>query len=93
MKFYLVKETSVATSENRNFAGQIAINYYGVGSISIGCYGTHAEATHAVQELSQYMIEEYGYSRKCDAVRNWVYKNPENSKYWKSSTEIVEIEI
>lgn len=93
MKIYLVKETSVATSENRNFAGQTVINYYGVGNKSIGCYGTHAEATHTVQKLSPYMIKEYGYSRKCDAVRNWSYKNPENSKFWKSSSEIVEIEI
>ena len=93
MKIYLVKVTSVATAENSNFKGQESITYRGIGDRELAYYGSHAEATNGVQELNQYMIETYGYSRLCDAKRNWSYKNPENSKYWKSTAEIEEIDI
>ena len=88
---YLVKVTSIATSENPNFAGQESITYHGIGDRTIAHIGSHAEAIHEVSELNQYMIETFGYLRECDAKRNWSYKNPENSKYWKSTAEIVDV--
>jgi hypothetical protein len=93
MKVYLVMVTSIATKENTNFKGQESITYHGVGDRLIAHYGSHAVATHDVQKLDLYMVEKYGYTRKCDVKRNWSYKNPENSKYWKSIAEIVEIDI
>lgn len=93
MKVYLVKETSIATEENQNFKGQESITYHGLGDRVIAHYGTHAEAIHDLHELNQYMILTFGYSRLCDAKRNWSYKNPGNSKYWKSKAEIVEFEV
>lgn len=90
MKRYLVKETSVATENNKNFRGQTQVNYYGKGDRSI--------AAIYIQEPSMvsnrnYLVREYGYKRKCDAERNWTYKNPLNSEYWKSTVEIIEIEV
>ncbi len=82
MKRYLVKQISVATKENPNFAGKISTSFHGKdGEFEIG--DTH----------SGHLVREYGYKRRGDAKRNWTYKNPENSKYWKSTVEIVEVEI
>ena len=46
-----------------------------------------------VKNLDAYMIKEYGYSRRSDAVRSWNYKNPENSPYWSCAAEIVEVDV
>ena len=93
MKRYIIKETSVATPENQNFAGQTAIYYIGKGGSWLGKEGSYAEASHSVEPLKDWLLEEYGYSRKCDAARNWSYKNPENTKWWSSTAEILEFEV
>lgn len=81
MKRYLVKQVSVATEENPNFAGETHVSFHGNhGIFDINAY-------------SEYLVKEYGYKRRCDAKRNWTYKNPENSRFWKSTVEIVEVEI
>ena len=85
MIFYLVKEVSTATAENKSFAGQKHTGIYGKGDKLLAYDGD----PWLNRKLDSYHIKEYGYTRKCDAVRNWTYKNPENSKYWKSAVEIV----
>ena len=91
MAIYLVKHTSIATDENSNFAGKVAITYNGIGDRILACYGSYFEATHNTRELTPYMVETFGYLRECDAKRNWTYKNPENTKWWKSTVEIVDV--
>ena len=91
MKKYLVKEVSVATEQNPNFKGTYVVSYFGKGEKMVshegtGCYWDKFE-------LHPYMIEEYGYNRPQDAKRNWIFKNPENTKYWTSEVEVVEFEI
>lgn len=93
MKKYIVKETSYATEANDNFKGQIGIYYFGKGSATIAIEGSHAEATYTTMKLDNHRIKEYGYNRLCDAKKSYVYKHPENTKYWESSVEIVEVEI
>lgn len=88
---YLVKEISTATAENPNFAGQTSIYYFGKGERILAKEGTHG--TDYNFNHIDWMINEYGYSRLCDAKRAYAYKNPENSKFWTSTVEIVEIEI
>ena len=90
---YLVKETSVATKENRNFAGQELIGYFGKGDKMLAYFGSHAKATHTEMDFDIPMIIEYGYKRKCDAARCWTYKNPDRSEFWDSEVEIVEMEV
>ena len=93
MKYYIIKCTSVATENNFNFRGETDITFFGKGQRELAHLGTHAESTGSKRELSDYMVREYGYSRKCDAVRSWIYNNPENSEFWKFKCEIVEVEI
>ena len=93
MKVYLVKTVSMATENNPTFSGMEYISYSGKGEKTIATWGSAAEAMHSTKEMTRYDALEYGYKRKCDAVRSWMYKNPENSEYWKSVTSIEEMEI
>lgn len=87
---YIVKLTSVATPENESFAGETCVYYYGKGGITLGVEGDHA--VWSKMPLWEGGIRLHGYDRLCDAKRNWSYKNPENTKYWKSTAEIMEVE-
>ena len=93
MKKYIVKHTSKATKENANFYGQEAIGYYGKDQYLIGYYGDHAKAVFMEQEMTDWAIKEHGYNRRCDAERSYIYRYPENTKYWQSTVEIVEYDI
>ena len=92
-KYFLVKTISKATADNSNFAGTESISYYGKNQKLLGHIGSYAEASYTAMDLKEYLIKEYGYTRECDAKRSWCYKNPENSKYWTSTCEVVEFEI
>lgn len=87
-KKYLVKSTSTATDENPNFKGEVHVYYYGKGDTLCG-----ASEITGLFPLCSYMIEEYGYSRACDAKRCWSFNNPQNDKFWKTEVEIVELGI
>ena len=95
MKKYLIKTVAMATAENPTFAGQVHVLWYGVNqsllgsSVDLGM----VKKVNDPSELPKFLIEEYGYSRKCDAARSWILNNPENSKFWTETTEIVEVEI
>ena len=93
MKKYLVKTTSVATDENPNFAGQVQICYYGKQERVLGMAGSHAKATHMESPLNLYLAREYGYNRKDHAKRAWSYRNPENTKYWTTEVDVIEVEV
>lgn len=93
MKRYVVMSVSKATESNLNFAGQVLISLHGKHDAEIGNLGSHAEATYMVREPSVYMLTEYGYSRKCDAVRSYMYKHPQNDKNWTTEVSILEIDV
>lgn len=93
MKRYIVRTTGKATESNQSFRGQTAIYYYGKGNRCIGACGSHPKALHTEQAIRPYEVNEYGYTRKCDAVRSWIYKNPQNDEHWQTTVDIVEIEI
>lgn len=87
---YLVKQTSIATQSNPNFAGEMSITYYGKGEKMVKREGTHIPCENF--DRTDYMLNEYGYNRLCDAKRAYAYKHPDNTEYWTSTVEIVEIE-
>ena len=92
MKRYLVKETSTATEQNLNFAGKTCTSWVGKNQQLIR-HEAPVGYDLASFDRTCYMAKDYGYKRRCDAMRSWVYKNPENTKYWHSTVEIVEVEI
>ena len=93
MKRFLVKIISKAAEINPNFAGTEVISYYGKNQKLLGHTGSYAGASHTTMDLKEYLIKEYGYTRECDAKRSWWYKNPETSKNWTSTCEVVECDI
>ena len=93
MKKYIVNVTGNATQDYPNFAAQEFVAYHGKNQKLLGYEGGYVKALHMVKKLNVYMIKEYGYSRRCDAVRSWIYKNPENSPYWSTTAEIVEVNV
>ena len=89
MKKYIIKSVCTATAENKNFAGEVHTYWHGKEDTLLG-----ADAGTSLQiKLYDHMIGWYGYSRKCDAERNWSYRNPQNDKNWTTEVEIVEVEI
>lgn len=92
MKKYVVKETSIATNDNPNFAGDVIVTLSGKWQKTISHKST-GKSKDCDFDLGEYGIKEYGYDRECDAKKSWVYKNPENTKYWTSTVEIVCVEI
>lgn len=95
MKKYIVKEDSVATAENKNFAGETQIAYFGKEDTCLGAEGTHIDRYCPTSQtgLNMYMVKEYGYDTEAQARRNWTYRNPENSKWWKSTVSIIAVEV
>lgn len=83
---YIIKITSVATPENPSFAGKTCTYFYGKGGVTLG-----ADDEWNKMPLWENGVRLHGYDRLCDAKRNWSYKNPENTKYWKSTAEIMEV--
>lgn len=88
MKYYIVKETSVATS-----AMAVPNVVYNPGDIVTGYTGKGDKILSINEEPNECMIRWYGYKRRQDAMRNWTYNNSENNKYWNSTVEIVECDI
>ena len=89
MKKYIVKSVSTATEENQSFKGEVHVYYHGKGDELIGTEGVEM----LKRDLTNWSIKKYGYDRLCDARRCYSYKYPENTKYWRTSVEIVEVEI
>lgn len=96
MKKYIIKTISTATENNKSYAGKTATYYHGKGQSLLGTDNDNIWFSWNVKnpsELPKYLVEEHGYNRKCDAARSWILNNPENSEFWTSTTEIVEVEI
>ena len=86
---YLVKTVSTATPENPTHAGSVVTDYYGKAEELLfsdyrGC---------RYNNLTPALVKEYGYKRECDARRAYSYTHPENTDYWRTTVEIVKVEI
>ena len=93
MTKYLVKTTMVATPENVNFADEnIHIYYHGKDQKMVACEG-NPWINAPTLDRAGYFIHEYGYDRKCDAIRSWCYKHPQNDEHWTSTVGIIRVEV
>lgn len=92
---YFVKITSVATEANPSFAGETHTYLYGKEETLIETRGSKSLQV----EFSPYIAREYGYRRKCDAVRGLKHHHRLNQwaekefPYWESVAEVVEINL
>ena len=76
---YLVKVTYKAKENNPNFAGKTEVYYFGKDGHALGY----------VPPL--WFIGRYGYTRKCDALKNFHFKSADDEIYWYKNVEVVEM--
>ncbi len=92
---YFIKITSMATEANKNFAGETHTYLYGKEEALIETQGNKSLQV----SFSPYIAREYGYGRKCDAVRSMKRHQQLNQwaekefPYWSSTVEVVEINV
>ena len=89
---YFVKIVSRAKESNPSFAGDVSVSIYGKDQKLLAMMGNHAEKIHMMQDFNPWYAKDYGYKRKCDARRNWLFKNAGNEKYWDEEASIVWID-
>jgi hypothetical protein len=95
MKKYLVKTTSIATEENDlTLRAQMSLHGRRQKRIPI-IIPDDDDLTGLVSDCwyLQWMIEKYGFNRPSDAKRSYAYRNPENTKYWTSTVQILEVDV
>lgn len=90
--YWFVKSVSTATTENKNFAGEVHTYIFGKEEFRLfedvpgGFY--NCDLTDC-----PYCIVEHGYKRFCDAKRSYSYKNPQNDDSWRTTVKIVSLDV
>ena len=101
---FMIKSVSISTEKNKHGEGIKIVQYYGKDQELIGCHteddrypypnwyiGVMNSAKEDFYKNVLLSKKDSLYTRKCDATRSWIYKNPENTEYWQSTVEIIEI--
>ena len=91
MKRYLIKSISTATADNMSYSGEVHTYIHGKDG-----YLLKAETRDPFVDrdlMTPYFVREHGYSRECDARRAYSYTHPENTEYWRSTSEIIHVQI
>jgi hypothetical protein len=91
MKRYLVKTVSTATANNQSYSGETHTYIHGKDEYLL--MADTRDKFVARDLMTPYFVRQYGYKRECDAKRSYSYKNPENTEYWRSTAEIITVEI
>jgi hypothetical protein len=90
--YWFVKSVSTATPENPSFAGKLHTYIFGKEEYTLfedvpgGFY--NVDLTNCPG-----CIVEYGYKRFSDAKRSYHYKNPQNDWAWRTTVEIVSLDV
>lgn len=89
-RFYLVKTVATATEENVNFKNHVVVCIHGKADETL--YMKNSRYCD-FDLVSPYYVKKFGYKRECDAKRNFSYNNPEHSKWWEETSEIITADI
>ena len=90
-RFYLVKSVSTATADNMSYYGET--HTYIKGKDEYLLFADTKDKFVARYLLTPYFVRQYGYTRKCDAKRAYSFTHPENTEYWKTTAEIITVEV
>ena len=93
MTYYIVKSTHKATESNPKFPGMTSIGYFGKDQHLLGREGSAHDYLGDSFKVTPYMVKAYGYKRRCDAARSWIYRNVCSSLSWDAQVEIVAVEV
>ena len=85
---YFVEVVRRATENNVN-KGDCHVYVYGKKNMRVA--EAHSHQTEFLKDMDFYgpYAKQYGYTRMCDACRNWCFKNTENDKYWESYSRVI----
>lgn len=75
-RFYLVQEIATATAQNPCHKGEVHTYLFGKADEILFADGD-PDGCMNKNILCLFFLREYGYKRKCDAARNWVYRHPD----------------
>lgn len=96
-RYYLVRTVETATERNEDFPGEEHLSYFGKGEKMLFSAG-HKDGAYNRNWLDARTVREYGYTRECDAKRNWIYKHPDINEHpgmgapmWKTATSIATV--
>lgn len=84
--YYLTMNISTATAQNMSFGGEVHTYIHGKEDILLDADGNAYVTTHL---LTPYWVRKYGYKTEAEAKRNWSYRNPENTQYWRTESRII----
>ena len=90
-RFYLVKSVCKATASNQSYVGETHTYIHGKEEYLL-LADTRDEFV-ARDLMTPYFVRQYGYKRESDAKRSYSYTHPENTEYWRSTAEIITVEI
>lgn len=86
-RYYLVLNTLTATARHSN-PGEVHMHIYGKRQKHLYAAG---DVYYDFDMLTPHHVREYGYTRKQDAARNWVYTHPDSdAPQWKGEVRIVQ---
>ena len=85
---YLVKVIATATEKNRNFAGIVNEYLYGKDQKLLGYKD---EYLGGYKRPYQFMVDDYGYRRECDAKKSWIFRNTKDTEFWKNEVLIIKV--
>ena len=84
--YYLTQNISTATAQNMSFGGEVHTYIHGKEDKLLDAEGNRYVNVHL---LTPYYVREYGYKTEAEAKRNWSYRNPENTKYWRTESSVI----
>lgn len=90
-RFYLVKSVCKATANNQSYGGETHTYIHGKDEYLM--FADTPDKFVSRDLMTPYFVRKYGYKRECDAKRAYSYTHPENTEYWKSTAEIIAVEI
>ena len=90
-RFYLVKSVCKATANNQSYSGETHTYIHGKEEYLL--LADTRDKFVARDLMTPYFVRQYGYKRECDARRAYSYTHPENTEYWRSTAEIITVEI
>ena len=86
--YYFSQNISTATAQNMSFGGEVHVYIHGKEDTLMLAEGNEYVKTNL---MTPYFVRRYGYKTEADAKRNWSYRNPENTQYWRTESRIIRV--
>ena len=90
-RYYLVKTVSKATPANHSYGGETHTYIHGKDGFLL--FADTKDPFVNRDCMTPYFVRQKGFTKESDARRAYSFKHPENTEYWRSTAEIIAVEI